>query len=122
MLSRLINQFKIMLITTGGAILIALIPLLMHKLSLVVMLSNVYFMVGLFMLVVSAFIMILGGHLFTGWHRVRRRGDNAELPDEQVPARKVGRLKNAPIRVSRSANFCLQISIPLIIVGILITI
>ncbi|UQS87066.1 DUF3899 domain-containing protein [Nicoliella spurrieriana] len=107
--------------TIALTILIAVGPLIIGANRLTVMISNIYFMVGLLMLMVAAFIMILGGHLFTGWRRMRRRGDDADLPDERVPARKVGRLKNAPIRLNRPANFCLQVALPLMVMAIIIT-
>ncbi|MEJ6400160.1 DUF3899 domain-containing protein [Nicoliella lavandulae] len=115
------KRFKVAGITIILALLISIVTLLTGDREWVIAISNIYFIVGLFTLVVAAFILILSGHLFTGWRRMRRRGDDADLPDEKVPARKVGRLKNAPIKVSRPASYCLQVAIPLIVISVLIT-
>ncbi|MHA8137839.1 DUF3899 domain-containing protein [Lactobacillaceae bacterium Scapto_B20] len=117
----LINRFKIATVTTALAFLIIIIPLILRQSAIVILISNFYFLVGLFVLVVASFIMILSGHLFTGWRRYRRKGDDADEEKKRIPAKEVGRLKNAPIRVSKKAQYCLQVAIPLIIISVLST-
>ncbi|MHA8262501.1 DUF3899 domain-containing protein [Lactobacillaceae bacterium Melli_B3] len=120
-MSHLIDRFKVATVTTALAFLVIVIPLVLRQSTLVILISNLYFLVGLFILVVAAFIMILSGHLFTGWRRYRRKGDNADTDEKRIPAKEVGRLKNAPIRVSKKAQYCLQVAIPLIVISVLST-
>lgn len=78
-------------------------------------------MLGLVFLMGAAFFILEKGHLFAGWRR-RRRKDEEPLPEEKVPVREVGRLKNAPIVVNKYAWFCLINAIGLIALGIILTV
>ncbi|GAX06246.1 hypothetical protein IWT25_01575 [Secundilactobacillus pentosiphilus] len=87
----------------------------------IIVVANFWFMLGLAFLVGAAFFILEKGHLFAGWHRRRRKGEDP-LPEERVPVREVGRLKNAPIVVNKYAWFCLINAIGLIVLGIILTV
>lgn len=82
--------------------------------------ANIWFMIGLAFLIAGAFFIVEKGHLFTGWRRRKKKGEES-LPDKKISVRDVASLKNGPIIVNRYAWFCLINAVGLIALGILLT-
>lgn len=103
----------LVIIVAGGLLVLPWQPL--------IVVANSWFMIGLVFLIGAAFFVLEKGHLFAGWRRRRRKGEEA-LPEEKVPAREVASLKNAPIVVNKYAWFCLINAVGLIVLSIILTI
>lgn len=113
-----IKRYRWALLTLAVIVIVGLLALPWQSIIIV---ANFWFMLGLVFLMGAAFFILEKGHLFAGWRR-RRRKDEEPLPEEKVPVREVGRLKNAPIVVNKYAWFCLINAIGLIALGIILTV
>lgn len=98
-----------------------LIGVIAMPLTSIVAVANVWFMLGLIFLIGTAFFILEKGHLFAGWRRRRRKGEDP-LPEEKIAARDVATVKNGPIIVNRYARFCLINGVVLLALGVLLTI
>ncbi|WP_089121324.1 DUF3899 domain-containing protein [Secundilactobacillus pentosiphilus] len=115
---KVIKRYRWAVLTLAVIIIAGLLALPWQS---IIVVANFWFMLGLAFLVGAAFFILEKGHLFAGWHRRRRKGEDP-LPEERVPVREVGRLKNAPIVVNKYAWFCLINAIGLIVLGIILTV
>ena len=113
-----VKRYRWALLTLAVIVVAGLLMLPWQSLLVV---ANPWFMLGLVFLMGAAFFVLEKGHLFAGWRRRRRKGEEP-LPEEKVPVREVGRLKNGPIVVNKYAWFCLINAIGLIVLGIAFTV
>lgn len=100
--------------------IIGVITLLLHISMIAV--SNCFFVLGLLLVIVGCICLVAKGHLFTGWKVFHRKGDNELFDNEKIPAKEIGRIKNAKIVVSSSARKTLFVGFVWILFSILITI
>ncbi|WP_173021263.1 DUF3899 domain-containing protein [Secundilactobacillus folii] len=110
-------QYRWALLTLAVILIVGVIAI---PLSSLIVVANVWFMLGLVFLIGSAFFILEKGHLFAGWHRRRRKGEDP-LPEEKIAPRDVATVKNGPIIVNRYAKFCLINAIVLLGLGIFLT-
>ncbi|GAK47372.1 hypothetical protein LOSG293_050420 [Secundilactobacillus oryzae JCM 18671] len=103
---------------TLGIILVAGVVALWFAPLIVV--ANVWFMIGLLFLIGAAFFILEKAHLFAGWFHFRKKGEE-DLKKEKIKVESVGSLKNGPIVVNRYARFCLIVGVTLIVVSIFLT-
>ncbi|GAX08823.1 hypothetical protein IWT5_01988 [Secundilactobacillus silagincola] len=113
-----VKQYRWALLTLVIIVAVGLLVLLWQPLIVV---ANVWFMIGLVFLIGAAFFVLEKGHLFAGWRRRRHKGEES-LPEEKISVREVASLKNAPIVVNKYAWFCLINAIGLIVLSIILTI
>ncbi|WP_412988852.1 DUF3899 domain-containing protein [Pediococcus siamensis] len=106
------------LTTDGVIVMVGLIDWLIVG-SLIVV-SNHFFMVGLAFLIIGMVFVLERGHLFTGWFRHPRKGEE-DLPQKKIDVHKVASIKNAPIVLTKPARYFLHIGIFTVVVSILIT-
>lgn len=105
------------LLVLGGIVLIGVIAMPMTS---VVAISNVWVMLSLVFLMVGAFFILEKAHLFAGWRRRRRKGEDP-LPEERIKVTEVASVKNGPVIVNRYARFCLIVGVGLLVLGIVVT-
>lgn len=86
-------------------------------------LGNLDFLVGLFLIVLGSVFIVGSGHLFTGWRfHIRKKSDlEAENDPKHPQAKDVASIKNQPIRVNKYARYCLGVGGFLIVLGIILT-
>lgn len=87
----------------------------------IVAMSNVFFMLGLLLVVIGSIMIIAKGHLFTGWRIFHRKGDNERFENEKIPAKEIGRKKNESLIINDLTKLLLIIGIIWILIAILIT-
>lgn len=86
-------------------------------------LGNLDFLVGLFLIVLGSVFIVGSGHLFTGWRfHIRKKSDlEAENDPKHPKAKDVGSIKNQPIKVNKYARYCLGVGGFLIVLGVILT-
>lgn len=104
------------------AVVIINILLILFKMPKMV-LGNLDFLVGLFLIVLGSVFIVGSGHLFTGWRfHIRKKSDlEAENDPKHPKAKDVASIKNQPIRVNKYARYCLGVGGFLIVLGIIST-
>ncbi|MEE8825379.1 hypothetical protein LASUN_25360 [Lentilactobacillus sunkii] len=104
------------------AIVIINIVLFLFRMPKMV-LGNIDFLVGLFLIVLGSVFIVGAGHLFTGWRfHIRKKSDlEAENDPKHPKLKEVGSVKNQPIRVNKYARYCLGVGSFLIVLGIILT-
>lgn len=103
--------------------LIAAIFLLVARLGYYgILISNIAFVIGLFLICVSIVDVLLKAHLLAGWFRHKKKGEtDEEYQKNKIKVREVGRLKNAPIQSSKLGRSCLAAGSIFILCAILVT-
>ncbi|TPR38790.1 DUF3899 domain-containing protein [Apilactobacillus micheneri] len=107
------------LIISSVSIIIGLI-IYIFNIQIIAM-SNVFFILGLLLVVIGAVMIIAKGHLFTGWRIFHRKGDNERFENEKIPAKEIGSKKNESIVINDFAKLFLTVGIIWILIAILIT-
>lgn len=104
------------------AIVIVNVVLILFRMPKMV-LGNIDFLVGLFLIVLGSVFIVGAGHLFTGWRfHIRKKSDLESENDPKHPkAKDVGSIKNQPITVNKYARYCLGVGGFLIVLGIVLT-
>ncbi len=87
-----------------------------------IMIGNLDFMVGLFAIVLTAFFVLKDGHLFTGWRLLFHFADSQRDSKPSDDPKKVGSIKNQPIKVNSLAMYFLVIGAVLIIAGVIFSV
>ncbi|WP_105957354.1 DUF3899 domain-containing protein [Apilactobacillus quenuiae] len=87
----------------------------------VIVISNIFFLLGLLLIVVGAIMILAKGHLFTGWRIFHRKDDNERFENEKIPAKEIGRKKNESIVINDFSKLFLIIGIIWILIAITIT-
>lgn len=114
---------KIYLKTLAAVLLLAIVCVIVARLGYKqVLVSNILFMVGLFGVCISIVDILLKAHLLAGWFRHRKKGEtDEEYQKNKINVRKVGSLKNAPIRSSKFGSSCLAAGCIFIFCAVLAT-
>lgn len=112
---------------TSYSFLIALLGVLLGVLTLLlhvsaVKISNVFFILGLFCILIGCICLVAKGHLFTGWRIFHRKGDNERFENEKIPAKEIGHIKNSKIVVNLPARVTLLIGVIWVVFAIIITV
>ncbi|TPR16314.1 DUF3899 domain-containing protein [Apilactobacillus timberlakei] len=113
------NKRFLSLIIYAVSIIVGLI-IYIFNIQIIIM-SNVFFILGLLLVVIGSIMIITKGHLFTGWRIFHRKGDNDRFENEKIPAKEIGRKKNESIVINNFAKLCLTVGIIWILIAILIT-
>lgn len=108
---------KSSLYTLGLILLVGVLALVFVPLIVV---GNIWFMIGLVFLVGAAFFVVEKAHLFAGWFRFKKRGEE-DLKDKKIEVKSVGSLKNGPIIINKYARFCLIVGVTLIVISMIVT-
>ncbi|WP_017866925.1 DUF3899 domain-containing protein [Ligilactobacillus pobuzihii] len=112
-------MYKLDMITVIVTVVLAVIGYFMKKLLIV---SDIFFMIGLILLCLAIADILLHASLMSGWFQHQRKGEtNEEYQERKIDVHEVADRKNRPVHFDRFSVNSLVISIWLIICAVLVT-
>ncbi|WP_235805516.1 DUF3899 domain-containing protein [Liquorilactobacillus oeni] len=87
-----------------------------------ILIADCLFILGLAGVCFTVVDILLGAHLLAGWFRHKKKGESdEEYQASKIDPKKVGRLKDGPVRFSRFGKSSLSVGMVYIIFSVLLT-